>query len=201
MDADGGTSCRETTRTTPARRRRLPHSRLQPLGVPNATAAFVMGGAASRVRRSRETSCGAATPGALLDAAFVFERRIDGSTYESRRDEIREEIALARLALDDARIEEIDVEGLLRFAESIMERASALWTGTDADQRLRLQSVLFPQGLRLRDGRFGTAISCLAFAQLGENSEVGSGLASPIYASWNLIRTLLTGLDALRRAA
>lgn len=68
-----------------------------------------------------------------LDAAFVCERRIDGPTYESRRDEIREAIALARIALDEARIEEIDVEGLLRFAESILERAAALWTGADID--------------------------------------------------------------------
>ena len=71
------------------------------------------------------------------------------------------------------------MEGLLRFAESILEGAAALWTGADIDQRLRLQSVLFPQGLRFRDGRFGTAVTYLAFAQLGEESGNASSLASP----------------------
>lgn len=115
----------------------------------------------------------------VLDNAFLFERRIDDSTYEKRRDEIREDIAVARLALDDARIDEIDVEGLVRCAEFVMERAAALWTDASPQQRVHLQSVLFPEGLRFRDGRFGTAVTCLAFAQLPATADAESGMASP----------------------
>jgi site-specific DNA recombinase len=115
----------------------------------------------------------------VLDNAYLFERRIDDLTYEKKRDEIREGIALARLAVEDARVEEIDVEGLLRYAEFVMEQAATLWTDASPHQRIRLQSVLFLEGLRFRDGRFGTAVTCLAFAQLPQNPDEESGLASP----------------------
>jgi len=90
----------------------------------------------------------------VLEEAFIFERRIDGATYESHRDQLREEIARARIGLED-------------------------WMEASPDQRVRLQSVLFPEGLRLKDGQLGTAVTCLAFAQLPANAADESGLASP----------------------
>ena len=82
-------------------------------------------------------------------------------------------------SLEDARLEEIDVEGLLGFAEHVLANAARLWTEASAEQKQRLQSVLFPEGLRLRDGRFGTALTCLAFTQLAEIQTRESGMASP----------------------
>ena len=39
----------------------------------------------------------------------TFYKRIDATTYERQRDKLREDIALVRLELDDARLDEIDV--------------------------------------------------------------------------------------------
>ena len=47
----------------------------------------------------------------LLEEAFVFERRVDAATYERQRDKLREELALARIELEDARLEEIAWRG------------------------------------------------------------------------------------------
>jgi DNA invertase Pin-like site-specific DNA recombinase len=116
---------------------------------------------------------------AQLEDAFVYERRIDAESYERQRDRMRQDIAFVRIELEDARLEEIDVEGLLGFAEHVLGNAARLWLDATADQRQRLQRVLFPQGLRFRDGRFGTAVTCLAFAQLAEVENRKSGLASP----------------------
>jgi hypothetical protein len=156
------------------------HTRTEVLAVVSATGlrtrttGWTCGGNGARVpTRCAETSrhgsrsCSGAK--GVLDNAFLFERRIDDSTYEKGRDEIREEIGAARLTLEDARIEEIDVEGLLRYAEFVMEGAAALWTDASPQRRVHLQSVLFPEGLRFRDDRFGTAVTCLAFAQLPAN--------------------------------
>jgi hypothetical protein len=49
----------------------------------------------------------------ILEDAFVFERRIDGETYERQRDKLREDIALLQIEAEDAAIEEIDIEGVV----------------------------------------------------------------------------------------
>ena len=63
----------------------------------------------------------------LLEDAFLYEKRIDSVSYERQRDKIREDIALARIELEDARIDEIDAEGLLGFAEHVLGNAARLW--------------------------------------------------------------------------
>jgi hypothetical protein len=92
---------------------------------------------------------------------------------------VREEIALAQLELEDARIEEIDVEGVLGFAEHLLTNAARLWQEATIEQRPRIQRVLFPEGVRFRDGRVGTAVTCLAFSLMGMEIQGNSGLASP----------------------
>ena len=47
----------------------------------------------------------------MLDDAYVYEKRVDSATYERQRDKLREDIALVRIELEDAQLEEIDVEG------------------------------------------------------------------------------------------
>ena len=47
---------------------------------------------------------------ASTNGLIVTVKQNDGQTYERRRDQTREEIALVRIELEDARIEEIDVE-------------------------------------------------------------------------------------------
>ena len=53
---------------------------------------------------------------ALLEDAFLYAKKIDAITYERQRDTMREQIALATIELEDARLDQIDVEGLLGFA-------------------------------------------------------------------------------------
>ena len=116
---------------------------------------------------------------ALLDEAFLYQKQIDAKTYERQRDKVREETTLARIELEDSRLDEFDVEGIVGFAEHLLTNAARLWMTGTPDQRQRLQRVLLPEGLRLRDKRFGTAVTCLAFNQLQENPSMESGLASP----------------------
>lgn len=84
----------------------------------------------------------------ILEDAFLYEKRIDSASYERQRDKIRENIALARIELEDARVDEIDIEGLLGFAEHVLGNAARLWMEAPAEQKRRLQEVLFPEGLR-----------------------------------------------------
>ena len=116
-----------------------------------------------------------------LEDAYIYDQRrtIDGTTYERQRDKLREEIAIAEIEQQDARLDEIDVDGILGFAEHVLGNAARLWFEATSEQKQRLQRVLFPEGLRYRDGGFGTVVTCFAFTTLERNTEVGSGLASP----------------------
>ena len=88
-------------------------------------------------------------------------------------------MALAESELNDAVIEQLDVDGVLGFAEHVIENAAHLWTHLGLDEKQRLQQVLFPEGLSFDGEKFGTAVTCLAFKKLDGNGGSESGMASP----------------------
>jgi hypothetical protein len=52
-----------------------------------------------------------------LDEAFLFERSIDIDTYDRHADRVREQMTLLRIDQHTSKLEEMDVEGILAFAE------------------------------------------------------------------------------------
>ena len=114
-----------------------------------------------------------------LDQAFLFERSIDIETYDRHRDTLREELTLAQMDRHSAELEEMDVEGILAFAERVLPRASDLWVQASLDQRQRLQQLFFPEGVVFDGKRFvRTAVTTHAFNYLtcadGSENQVAS---------------------------
>ena len=87
-----------------------------------------------------------------LDQAFLFERSIDIDTYDRHRDKLREELTFAQMNRHSCELEEVDVEGILAFAECVLPSASKLWVQSSLAQKQRLQQVFFPDGVRF-DGK------------------------------------------------
>ena len=114
-----------------------------------------------------------------VEEAFLYEQAIDRETYESQRNRLREEIAIGQMQLNEATADEFDVEGLLRFAEHLLNNAGRLWSELQLDGKRQLQAVIFPKGLRFDGTAFGTTVTCLAFSQLGEKTSEEGRLASP----------------------
>ena len=133
-----------------------------------------------------------------LDDAFIQQDKIDQDTYERQRDRLREEVALAKIELHEATLDELDVEGILGFAEHVVTNAAHLWTEASLDQKQRLQQVLFPEGLVFDGERFGTAVTCLAFSDLGDSESVEVEVASHAELSWNQAIAWLRNMAALR---
>jgi hypothetical protein len=79
-----------------------------------------------------------------LDEAFLFERSIDIETYDRHAEKLREELTLARIDRHSGQLEELDVEGILAFAERVLPRASDLWVQASLDQRQRSNNCSFP---------------------------------------------------------
>ena len=123
-----------------------------------------------------------------LDETFVFTKAIDGRSYNSMRDELREELALAEIAAQEARIEELDIEAALAASEMILSDAGGLWLRGTYDQRAGLQAAIFPEGLAYDGEKFGTAVTCIAFSSLQAIAAASDGVASPpgfaLWAGW-----------------
>lgn len=80
------------------------------------------------------------------------------------------------MAAHDARIEELDVEGLLGFADHLLTNAGRLWMEFPLDQRQRLQKILFPKGVTYGNNGFEPAETSVIFRMLhalegGKSSE------------------------------
>jgi hypothetical protein len=114
-----------------------------------------------------------------VDDAFLHEQTIDRASYERQRDKLREQLALAEMELTHVVTTQLDVEGVLGFAEHVLTDAARLWRDVAPEEKLQLQQAIFPEGLRFDGEQFGTAVTCLAFKQLGQPSNKKSSVASP----------------------
>jgi hypothetical protein len=74
-----------------------------------------------------------------LDEAFLFERSIDIETYDRHAEKLRDELTLARIDRHTGQLEELDVEGILAFAERVLPSASNLWVQSSLNENQRLQ--------------------------------------------------------------
>ena len=92
---------------------------------------------------------------------------------------MREQLALAEIELNDAVVNQLDVEGVLGFAEYVLTNAVRFWMELGTDQKQQFKQVMFPEGLQFDGEKFGTAVTCLAFKQLDEQIRAESGVASP----------------------
>jgi hypothetical protein len=112
-----------------------------------------------------------------LDQAFLFERSIDIDTYDRHRDKLREELALTQMDRHSSELEEMDVEGILAFAERVLPSASNLWVQSSFAQKQRLQRVFFPDGIRFDGKRLvGTGTTLPVFNSLNPVSEAEKDL-------------------------
>jgi len=97
----------------------------------------------------------------------LFAQTIDGKTYERQRDRLREELTLAQMDHHADAVDELDVQGILAFAERILPRASDLWVQASLDYKQRLQQLFFPEGIAYDGTRFNrTAVTAPLFSYL-----------------------------------
>jgi DNA-binding PucR family transcriptional regulator len=64
-----------------------------------------------------------------------------------RFDAVHEGRARIRLELNEAHLEELDVEAMLKFAERLVTNAARLWVEAKPEEQDRLQHALLPEGV------------------------------------------------------
>jgi hypothetical protein len=137
-----------------------------------------------------------------LDEAFLFERSIDIDTYDRHAEKLREELTLVRIDRHSGQLEELDVEGILAFAERILPRAADLWVQASLEQRQWFQQLFFPDGIAFDGNRFvRTGVTAPAFSYLRPIEGGNEGLVDQNSASWNRISGWLRRIESLLEAA
>ncbi len=110
---------------------------------------------------------------------LLVEGKLSQQDYDDRLRQLREEIASAEDALREADLGSLDVEAVLEFADRLVKKPKQLWLNSDLDQKQRLQSLFFPEGLSFAQEGFLTPSSGSFFNMLGAFAEEKSNLASP----------------------
>ena len=115
-----------------------------------------------------------------LDEAFLFERSIDIDVYDRHSEKLRQELTLLRMDRHASAIDELDVEGILAFAERILPSAADLWVQSSLDQRQRFQQLFFPEGVAFDGYDFvRTAATAPAFSYLQPVAVGNEGVVGP----------------------
>ena len=137
-----------------------------------------------------------------LDEAFLYSEAIDVTTYGRQRDKLREELTFAKIDHHTDAVDELDVEGILAFAERILPRASDLWVQASLDYKQRLQLLFFPEGIAFDGNRFNrTAATAALFNYLAPSEGADEKMVSQTFASWNRIGEWLRRLETFRKVA
>ena len=99
-------------------------------------------------------------------------------------------------------LEEMDVEGILAFAERVLPSASNLWVQSSLAQKQRLQQVFFPEGVRFDGTKLvGAGATLPVFNYLNPVSDEKKELVDQNSVSWNQLSGWLREIAALREAA
>jgi site-specific DNA recombinase len=113
-----------------------------------------------------------------LVGAFVYRQQIDQQTYERETNLLNDKIDAVRGEMADATADEIDVEGVVRYAEFVALNAARLWQQASTEQKQPLQAALFPEGLRFGSGGFRTPVTSLFFRKMEAGPIDGSRVAT-----------------------
>jgi hypothetical protein len=101
------------------------------------------------------------------------------TSYSRQRDKLREELTLAKIEHHTEAVDELDVEGILAFAERILPRASDLWVQASLDYKQRLQQLFFPEGIAFDGNRFNrTAATAPLFNYLAPSESADEKMVS-----------------------
>ena len=116
-----------------------------------------------------------------LDEAFLYSESIDVSTYSRQRDKLHEELTLAKIDHHAQAVDELDVEGILAFAERILPRASDLSVQASLDYKQRLQQLFFPEGIAFDGNRLNrTAVTAPLFNYLARSESADERVVSRV---------------------
>ena len=114
----------------------------------------------------------------LNETFAAYPREFGVDDYRQMKEAIEQDILTLEMKINDARQDEIDIEELLDFAETLLLNAAGAWNQSGLEQRQRLQQVLFPQGVTYTNGVYRTAVTSHMFNMIEATAEENRDLVA-----------------------
>jgi DNA invertase Pin-like site-specific DNA recombinase len=132
----------------------------------------------------------------------IFEMREEGSytpeEFKERKEEIENQIMATKISLDETRIDQFDIEGVLSYANTFITDLGRQWLDL-ATSHSRFQKMVFPNGISYtRNKGFGTADLGLIYEINRTCGTEKSLLVHFTLNHWNQIITELKGWQDVR---
>ena len=122
--------------------------------------------------------------------------RVDYSRNRGKRRALRVVPDRRQSLVERSWIEELDVQGILTFAERVLPRAADLWVQATLNQKQRLQQLFLPEGILFDGNRLNrTAATAPFFKHVAPGQSAEESLVSPegIEPSTNRLRVCRRG--------
>jgi site-specific DNA recombinase len=117
---------------------------------------------------------------ARLVEVYVYEGGIDQETYGEQVAQLSGDLDAAELDLQDAVIEDLDVDGIFHFAQHVLTDAARIWVEMEPEAKRRFEQHLYPDGLAYEpDGGFRTAPNSPLFRPLELPGDAESRVVQP----------------------
>lgn len=81
---------------------------------------------------------------------------------------VNEEITLAEMEAHDARLDQLDIEAAIEFAQYVLLNAARIWSESSPEQKQRLQKLIFPSGVLFAESVYRTGTTSMIFFELEE---------------------------------
>ena len=114
-----------------------------------------------------------------VEDAWLHERSIDHTTYQTQRDHLRHDLDDIEAELPASETDDAEIDSVLSFATSVLGNTTDLWKKSALTERQCLQQVLFPNGLEFDGRQFGNVETCLVFSLLAAEGSEKPRMASP----------------------
>lgn len=132
----------------------------------------------------------------------IFEMREEGSyskeEFLERKQEVENEIAATKISLSESRIDGLDLEGAIKYAENFSRMLDRQWLDLSPHLRHQFQKLVFPEGIPYdkKKGIGTPKLACIfELNQLSDSSN--SPLVDLVRFNWNKILEELKELQKL----
>lgn len=119
---------------------------------------------------------------------LIIKGVFDDETYKQKSGELKNEIMVKKLELNEARIELSDIDACLNYCKAFLSNIANLWANSELNLKQRFQTFIFPDKIYYEGKTFRTTATALIFKQLQSNPITKSDLVT------------LTGFEPVSRA-
>ena len=99
-----------------------------------------------------------------LETAYIYERAIDRDRYDQHRAGLEQQLTAARVAMNDAHTDDLDLEGALRVASRVLTSAATVYATMAPVTRRKFLGVLNPTGWQVeRSGAIRTPTEAFVY--------------------------------------